>query len=1032
MEKRTAVDWAPLFPHLSLLSRHYNLPTGTRYSLNELVLAVDCASMSDLLVQSGQSTDSICLAFLSLNPTNAPPLHGLAKLCQILIALSHHAFIEVLSKKEHSLYWDASIDLSPCTPMKNESVVEFCTRIWGTLSTRHADMQYFNLLEHCLPLSNRTEILLSIGGDDRLTLQIEASKLNKYLSTTLPRHGHLIRRGSCTCSTIVPKDYLLAETFRVNTLSTIIKNGANGSPVKSLTCCTSLLSAVDSLNDNIRHRITEVIDPAHTSRTILFPSGSDAELLPVLVALIRHSIASIASDTSAEAAAHTAAGVLNIVTASGEVGSGTPNACGGKHFSNVSPKGVKQSNNDYLDGICPSSVEVLQFAPRCSDGGVAFNEADIFSKIASSLASHPARVVILHIVCGSKTGLIYPARHAVLKLQSQFKSRLLVVVDACQLRCRLDIIADYIADGFIVLVTGSKFFTGPPFCGAVVLPISIATEIESYISNCHEKCISPIIPTGLQNYLTSADIPPTMPVFKKFLSNKCNWVNFPLALRWHVALDVMERFNKIPTETIKSFTMYWISAVKKLVANAHPYLQLVEVNYTPDDSAHSRALDVCRSYGSEMVGDVNSIVSVAIHVANGSAFRHLTVDESKLFFEKMTNMNGVVYMLGQPVKLSASGLTVLRIALGADMIVDTLTTSSDPIQMLNRMSTLLSEDAQLIASMVQLAKEWSGSASAPLSMYRVFNAFSSSASLYSTRSDAPLVKSTVASTTLPHISRVVQAFIAKETTFPNIALLFDMNAIQAAKQSIDDLASLSYIQHATNAKLVHCFALKACPVSYIAFQFIAHGFGIECASIVEVKHALQLGCQPSKIIFDSPCKTHFELHFAISNGVYVNANSEAELVKLNQIVAAIGPIRGPIGVRINTLVGAGSISALSTSTATSKFGIQAETSAVVIELFKKFSFLSALMCHVGSQGMPVSAMAEGAVALARSPPHIYMHCTCAQHASVAQDSGRCRQGVLSQAGPRPGHRGRTLAQLLLRRCRPNLPVILRRHSRAQE
>jgi hypothetical protein len=51
-----------------------------------------------------------------------------------------------------------------------------------------------------ISLLKRTEVFLSIGGDDRLTISGE-SKANKYLSSTLPVVG-LVKRGSCTCSTM--------------------------------------------------------------------------------------------------------------------------------------------------------------------------------------------------------------------------------------------------------------------------------------------------------------------------------------------------------------------------------------------------------------------------------------------------------------------------------------------------------------------------------------------------------------------------------------------------------------------------------------------------------------------------------------------------------------------------------------------------------------------------------------------------------------------------------------------------------------
>ena len=46
------------------------------------------------------------------------------------------------------------------------------------------------------------------------------------------------------------------------------------------------------------------------------------------------------------------------------------------------------------------------------------------------------------------------------------------------------------------------------------------------------------------------------------------------------------------------------------------------------------------------------------------------------------------------------------------------------------------------------------------------------------------------------------------------------------------------------------------------------GHGIECASIGEVLHALNVGFPPEKIVFDSPVKTVPELSMTFSIIVY--------------------------------------------------------------------------------------------------------------------------------------------------------------------
>ena len=174
--------------------------------------------------------------------------------------------------------------------------------------------------------------------------------------------------------------------------------------------------------------------------------------------------------------------------------------------------------------------------------------------------------------------------------------------------------------------------------------------------------------------------------------------------------------------------------------------------------------------------------------------------------------------------------------------------------------------------------------------------------------------------------------------------------------------------------MLHCFAVKSCPLAYVLHRAVQLGLGLECASIAEVKQALRCGCAPQRVVFDSPCKTRAELRFALSHRVHVNVNSLGELDKVAGVVAEWATqgrgseARGSVGLRINPLVGAGAIAELSTATAHSKFGVpllpigtpgSAAQRRTVLDLFEKHPFLTGLMCHVGSQGMPLSTMTEG-------------------------------------------------------------------------
>jgi diaminopimelate decarboxylase len=69
-----------------------------------------------------------------------------------------------------------------------------------------------------------------------------------------------------------------------------------------------------------------------------------------------------------------------------------------------------------------------------------------------------------------------------------------------------------------------------------------------------------------------------------------------------------------------------------------------------------------------------------------------------------------------------------------------------------------------------------------------------------------------------------------------------------------------------------------------------------------------------------------------------------------------------IGFRINPQVGAGRIGAMSTATASSKFGVALDDPGNrerIISCYRDHAWMNSLHCHVGSQGCPLELMAEG-------------------------------------------------------------------------
>ncbi|MER5483122.1 diaminopimelate decarboxylase [Streptomyces sp. NPDC002812] len=166
---------------------------------------------------------------------------------------------------------------------------------------------------------------------------------------------------------------------------------------------------------------------------------------------------------------------------------------------------------------------------------------------------------------------------------------------------------------------------------------------------------------------------------------------------------------------------------------------------------------------------------------------------------------------------------------------------------------------------------------------------------------------------------------------------------------------------APGTPVLHAFAVKAAPLVPVLRLLADAGLGCEVASPGELALARAAGVAPERIVLDSPAKTGAELREALTLGVAVNADNRQELERLDALVAA-APTTSPIGVRINPQTGAGSIDALSTATATSKFGIALRDPGArqwLVRAYLDRPWLTRLHTHSGSQGVPLPLIAEG-------------------------------------------------------------------------
>lgn len=192
---------------------------------------------------------------------------------------------------------------------------------------------------------------------------------------------------------------------------------------------------------------------------------------------------------------------------------------------------------------------------------------------------------------------------------------------------------------------------------------------------------------------------------------------------------------------------------------------------------------------------------------------------------------------------------------------------------------------------------------------------------------------------------------------PVVALL-DVPGIRASAAALR--AAFDTVT-APGTPVLHAFAVKAAPLAPVLRLLAEEGIGAEVASPGELALARTAGVSPDRTVLDSPAKTSAELREALALGIAVNADNPQELDRIDAMVRS-PPTHSPIGLRINPQVGGGSIGALSTATATSKFGVALRDEgarAWILRAYADRPWLTRLHAHSGSQGMPLSLMAQG-------------------------------------------------------------------------
>ncbi len=367
------------------------------------------------------------------------------------------------------------------------------------------------------------ETLLATGGDGRLRTDPD-TLLNHYGTSHRPRPW-AVTYASSTASALSERGFAAAERSRRRLL-----RGALGTRGPS--------AAADELRA-VREAIRQHYALPPGTGIVLAASGTDCELVAL----------------AAVAAARRGRPLLNLLTAPDETGSGVPLASVGRHFADDTARGATVHRGGLIDGM-PREIGRADLAVRAADGTL-LDPATVDRNAARLVgdAVRDGRHVLLHYLDVSKTGLIAPSIECVARLGRTHRGRLDVVVDACQARLNAERVRSFVEVGWTVMVTGSKFFTGPPFAGAVLLPPSLMASLrERPCAAAGDGTSEPSsLPAGLADYCGRADWPDDIPA--AFLPAD---VNVGMVLRWQAAISEMQAFASVPgarkREVLERFT----------------------------------------------------------------------------------------------------------------------------------------------------------------------------------------------------------------------------------------------------------------------------------------------------------------------------------------------------------------------------------------------------------------------------------------------------------------------------------------------
>ena len=486
--------------------------------------------------------------------------------------------------------------------------------------------------------------LLTTGGDPRLIIH-PATGLNEYGCQPSPC-PETPSFSSSTATSISQRAYDRAQVAREALMRSAISIGIE--------------AAFDERVEEMRDELRTSLGLSPTLADVVFsPSGTDSQLQALFLAR-----ALLGSE------------LVTVVVAADQTGSGTVNTARGCHFSAATANGSEVQKGEPIAGLAHALTSVA--LPLFDEAGQArphtTSDAAVLDAVERSVAG--GNKVLLQVMDSSKFGWRAPSDHCLETIAESFPEQVQIVVDACQMRLGRARLRRYLERGYIVIVTGSKFFTGPPFSGALLVPATFAGHLDAATA----------IPPGLLEYSSSSDWPQTWPVLRSRLPVRANFGQW---LRWEAAIEEISAYYRVPDHfRLKALTTFG-AAVEKLVA-ASPSLELLPWQKRPLDAADEELAQ--RTIFSFVVRSGDGLRSLG---ECRTLYRALASNVASADLRPAANP----CLIGQPVALGRdpSPPAALRISAGARLVSEAW--SSDTETARRNLQRAIDQAGQAIANL---------------------------------------------------------------------------------------------------------------------------------------------------------------------------------------------------------------------------------------------------------------------------------------------------------------------------------------------